>query len=83
MKDEGNTVLAATFSADGKSVFYSAHSGADSTVWRQPVDGGAAVKVANLQGRFVTWLRPSPDGKRLGLNLSSPTSEAVLVREVH
>jgi serine/threonine protein kinase len=70
------------FSADGKSVFYVARAGADETIWRQPLDGSTPVKVANLPGKRVNWMRPSPDGKKLGLILESPTSEAVLLRDV-
>jgi Tol biopolymer transport system component len=70
------------FSADSKSVFYVARTGADETIWRQPLDGSTPVKVANLPGKRVNWIRPSPDGKKLGLILESPTSEAVLLRDV-
>ena len=40
------------------------------------------VKMASITGKSVLWLRPSPDGKKLGLILESPTSEAVLLRDV-
>ncbi len=69
-----------SFSADSKSIFYVARAGADETIWRQPLDGSAPAKVVNLPGKKVNWIRPSPDGKKLGLILESPTSEAVLLR---
>jgi Tol biopolymer transport system component len=71
------------FSADGKSLFFNTRTGQDATVWRQPLDGSAPIKVAILPERLVQWMRPSPDGKRLGMTLVSPTSEAVLLHEVH
>jgi serine/threonine protein kinase len=71
------------FSTDGKSLFFNSRAGEDSTLWRQPLDAAAPIKVAILPGKSVVWMRPSPDGKRLGLSLSSPTSEAVLLHEVH
>jgi serine/threonine protein kinase len=70
------------FSADSKSVFYVTRSGADATIWRQPLDAAAPTKVAALPGKAVNWMRPSPDGTKLGLILETPTSEAVLLRDV-
>jgi hypothetical protein len=70
------------FSADNESIFYTTRTGADTTIWRQPIDGAVPVKVATLQGKYVYWLRPSPDGKKLGLTIGTPTSEAVLLRDL-
>jgi serine/threonine protein kinase/WD40 repeat protein len=70
------------FSADSKSVFYVTGKGADATIWRQPLETGTPVKVATLPGRTVNWIRPSPDGKKLGLILEATTSEAVLLHDV-
>jgi Tol biopolymer transport system component len=70
------------FSADSKSVFYVTKSGADATIWRQPLDAAAPAKVVALSGKVVNWMRPSPDGTKLGLILETPTSEAVLLRDV-
>ena len=70
------------FSADSKSVFYVTRIGADETIWRQPLDADAPVKVASLPGKVVNWIRPSPDGTKLGLILEAPTSEAVLLRDI-
>ncbi len=71
------------FSSDNKSVFYAAVTGLDTTIWRQPVDANPPVKVANIPGKYVNFLKLSPDGQRLGLSLLAPTSEAVLLRDVH
>jgi Tol biopolymer transport system component len=70
------------FSADDRSIFYVTRKGADATIWRQPLDTATPVKVATLPGRTVNWIRPSPDGKKLGLILEAPTSEAVLLHDV-
>jgi serine/threonine protein kinase len=70
------------FSADNKSIFYATWTGADTTIWRQPVDGAVPVKVATLQGKYVYWLRPSPDGKKLGLTIGRSTFEAVLLHDL-
>jgi len=70
------------FSADSKSVFYVARIGADETIWRQPLDAATPMKVASLPGKVVNWIRPSPGGTKLGLILETPTSEAVLLRDV-
>ncbi len=70
------------FSADNKSLFYTTRTGADTIIWRQPVDGAVPVKVTTLQGKYVYWLRPSPDGKKLGLTVGTPTSEAVLLHDL-
>jgi hypothetical protein len=70
------------FSADDKSIFYVTEKGSDATIWRQPLETPTPVKVASLPGRMVNWIRPSPDGKKLGLILEAPTSEAVLLHDV-
>ena len=71
-----------TFSADNKSIFYFTKTGAATTIWRQPLDALASVKVASLPGRSVDWIRSSPDGSKLGLTIATPRAEAVLLREV-
>jgi serine/threonine protein kinase len=70
------------FSADNRSIFYVTEKGADATIWRQPLETANPVKVATLPGKTVNWIRPSPDGKKLGLILEAPTSEAVLLHDV-
>ncbi len=70
------------FSADSRSIFYVTEKGADATIWRQPLETATPVKVTSLPGRTVNWIRPSPDGKKLGLILEAPTSEAVLLHDV-
>jgi WD40-like Beta Propeller Repeat len=70
------------FSADNKSIFYVTEKGSDATIWRQPLETATPVKVESLPGRTVNWIRPSPDGKKLGLILEAPTSEAVLLHDV-
>jgi serine/threonine protein kinase len=70
------------FSADNMSIFYVSEKGSEATIWRQPLDTSSPVKVASLPGRTVNWIRPSPDGKKLGLILEAPTSEAVLLHDV-
>jgi len=70
------------FSADNKSIFYVSEKGSEATIWRQPLDTSSPVKVASLPGRTVNWIRPSPDGKKLGLILEAPTSEAVLLHDI-
>jgi len=71
------------FSADNKSIFYVTRAGADETIWRQLLDGDTPpAKVTSLQGKVVNWIRPSPDGKKLGLILETPTSEAIVLHDV-
>jgi len=69
------------FSADSKSIFFVTEKGEDATIWRQPLDTETPTKVVSLPGKTVNWIRPSPDGKKLGLILEAPTSEAVLLHE--
>jgi serine/threonine protein kinase len=71
-----------TFSVDNKSIFYVTRTGADETIWRQGLDADTPVKVASLPGKVVNWIRPSPDGKKIGLILETPTSEAIVLRDV-
>jgi Tol biopolymer transport system component len=70
------------FSADSKTIFYTTGTGADSTIWQQSLTTTTALKVATLSGKTIAWIRPSPDGKKLGLTLVAPTSEAALIRDV-
>jgi serine/threonine protein kinase len=71
------------FSADNQSILYQTQTGGDATIWRQSLGGSTPVKVVTLPGKYVYSIRASPDGKKLGLIFSTPTSEAVLVRDVH
>ncbi len=71
------------FSADNKSIFYVTRTGAGEAIWRQRLDADTPpVKVTSLPGKVVNWIRPSPDGKKLGLILETPTSEAIVLRDV-
>jgi serine/threonine protein kinase len=72
----------AAFSTDDKAVYFGTKTGADSAIWRQSLDKGAAVKISSLPGKTVRWIRPSPDGKSLGLIVETPQSEAVLLKDV-
>jgi len=79
------TVLA--FSADNKRLFYAVQEGrqtevgASTILWRQSLDAATPVKVANLPGKSVIWMRSSPDGTKLGLTTTNPQSEALLIRD--
>jgi Tol biopolymer transport system component len=77
---KSNEFVPFAFSGDSKSVFYEAANGADAKIWRQGFDASSPVLVANLPGKTVNAMRPSPDGTKLGLVLESPASEAVLLR---
>jgi serine/threonine protein kinase len=70
-----------SFSADGKSIFYTTQTDGGTTIWRQPLEALAAVKVASFPGKFVQQIKVSPDNMKLGLTISSPRSEAVLIRD--
>jgi serine/threonine protein kinase len=78
-RDVGMSEIA--FSVDSKSVFYTVRTGANTTIWRQPIDAATPEETASIPGRFVFWIRPSPDGKKLGLTIGTPTSEAILLHE--
>jgi Tol biopolymer transport system component len=70
------------FLADNKGVFYPTQTGADTTIWRQPLEASAPVKVASIpSGEGVYWIRPSPDGTKLGWVLYTQQSRAVLLRD--
>jgi serine/threonine protein kinase/Tol biopolymer transport system component len=71
-----------TFSPDGKSVFFATVLNADTTIWKQPLNGPAAVKVITLPGALAWQMRASPDGTTLGLSVSTPQSRAILLRDV-
>jgi len=71
-----------TFSPDGKGVFFATVLNADTTIWRQPLNGPAAVKVMTLPGALAWQMRASPSGVMLGLIVSTPRSRAVLLRDV-
>lgn len=71
-----------TFSADSKSIYFVRQTRKEATIWRQPLDGSPAVLIASLPGKFVYWLRASPDGTRLGLNTMVRQYRPVLLREI-
>ena len=70
-----------SFSADGQSIFYTTQTDGGTTIWRQPLDALAVVKVTSFPGKFVQQVKVSPDNTKLGLTISSPRSEAVLIRD--
>ncbi len=70
-----------SFSADSKAVLYTTQNDGGTTIWRQPLDASPPARLAAFPGTFVQQIRPSPDDTRLGLILSTPQSEAVLVRD--
>jgi WD40 repeat protein len=71
-----------TFSPDGKGVFFATVLNADTTIWRQPLNGPASVKVMTIPGALAWQMRVSPSGTTLGLIVSTPRSRAVLLRDV-
>ena len=76
-----DNALRFSLSVDGKSSFYTTKIGTDTTIWRQPLTATTPVRMATLAGRDVDWFDPSPDGKKLGLIIKTPTSEVVLLHE--
>jgi serine/threonine protein kinase/Tol biopolymer transport system component len=70
-----------TFSADSRSLFFSTAKAGDSTIWRQPLDAKSPIQVASIRKKSIGAIQQSPDGTRLGLVVSSPTSRAFLIRE--
>jgi non-specific serine/threonine protein kinase/serine/threonine-protein kinase len=70
------------FSPDDKSLYYAFWSGSEEVIYRQSIGSSARVKVATLPpGTVSTWLRLSPDGRKLGFTTMTPQSKAVLLRE--
>jgi DNA-binding winged helix-turn-helix (wHTH) protein len=69
------------FSTDQKSIFYSIRKAGGSTIWRQPLDSTSPVKIASISGKLVDWIRPSPDGTRLGFISEAPQSSTVFLRD--
>jgi len=74
---------AMAFSSDSESLFYTTRAGNDTVIWRQPLKGGPALNMGVLPGKSALWLRPSPDGGKLGVISSTPTSQAVLIRDTY
>ncbi len=72
------------FSADSQGVFYYYVNQAkrEASIWRQPLDGLAAVMIARVPGRVLYWMRPSPDGTKLGLTTMTMDYRSVLLRDV-
>jgi Tol biopolymer transport system component len=71
-----------SFSPDNQGVLYTTKSGADSTIWRQPLRSVAPVEVAKIPEKSVFLMHPSPDGTKLGLITTAPQAQAVLVRNI-
>jgi DNA-binding winged helix-turn-helix (wHTH) protein/Tol biopolymer transport system component len=69
------------FSTDQKSIFYSVRKAGGSTIWRQPLDSTSPVKIATISGKVVEWIRPSPDGTKIGFISEAPRSSTVFLRD--
>jgi DNA-binding winged helix-turn-helix (wHTH) protein/Tol biopolymer transport system component len=70
------------FSADSKSIFYVNQAKNKAVIWRQPLDGAAAIKIADIPRVLVYWIRPSPDGSKLGLTAITTKRNAVVLHDV-
>jgi hypothetical protein len=80
LPSESSTIV--SFSADSQSIFYFTKTQAGTTIWRQGLAAPKPVRVTSLPPEKVLhWIRPSPDGTKLGLAVDTPQSRAVLLRD--
>lgn len=70
------------YTPDGKALAFVAKQDGVDNIWLQPVDGSKPRKLTNFKSSQViedfAW---SPDGKTLGLLLSNPVSDVVLLHD--
>jgi serine/threonine protein kinase len=72
------------FPPDNKSFYYDFWGEQDEAIFRQAIGSSARVKVVTLPpGTALTWMRLSPDGRKLGFTTMAPQLKAVLLRETH
>ncbi len=65
---------------DGKALTYVAKRGGVADIWRQPVEGGDAVRVTNFrEGPEIFWFAWSRDGNDLACARGAITSHVVLI----
>jgi Tol biopolymer transport system component/DNA-binding winged helix-turn-helix (wHTH) protein len=64
---------------DGRALDFPVLREGVSNIWRQPLDGGAAVKVTNFSDQRIFNFAYSPDGQRLVLSRGTFKRDAVLI----
>jgi eukaryotic-like serine/threonine-protein kinase len=69
------------WSADGKSLLYTANTNNVTNIWSQPVDGGAPKQITNFQDSFMSGFAWTRDGKQLVCSRGIFNRDAVIVSE--
>jgi len=67
------------WSPDGHAIVYINTLGGVSNLWSQPIDGGTPKQITSFKSDRISTFAFSPDGRRLALSRSTPTSDAVLI----
>ena len=67
------------WSADGRSLLYSAITNNVSNIWSQPLEGGAPVELTNFTEHIITAFDYARDGKTLAVSRGILIRDAVLI----
>ena len=67
------------WSTDGRAIVYINTLGGVSNLWSQPIEGGTPKQITSFTSDHISTFAFSPDGRRLALSRSTPTSDAVLI----
>jgi len=69
------------WSPDGRSIYFIKSEEGVGNIWRQPIAGGASLRVTNFSSGTIRALAVSRD-ERLAFHHSVTTSDAVLIRSL-
>jgi Tol biopolymer transport system component len=79
LKGDYADTLKMVWANDGRSLLYVAKRAGRSTLWQQPLDGGAARAVADLGSDEIDDLAVSPDGRSFAFISGKWVHEAILI----
>jgi serine/threonine protein kinase/Tol biopolymer transport system component len=76
------SAISARWSADGQGLIFIDTKGGSSELWYQPLDGGEAKQLTDLQAEGITSFTLSHDGKQIVAALSAKKYDAVLLKNL-
>jgi Tol biopolymer transport system component len=77
------TGVVADWSADGRSIFYTASNNNITNVWSQSIDGGPPKQVTDFKDSLMTGFAWSNDGKTLASTRGILLRDVVLISASH
>ena len=82
MPGSGTVLTVVQWSADGKSIFYTANQNNVTNIWSQPLDGGQPKQVTDFKDLLITGYAWTRDGKQLVCTRGTRLRDAILITDL-